>query len=132
MMHRLYKGLQKFLRHGPVANRDGFTLIEMLMVLMILTVGIIPIAVIQHRAKREVTESDKFTSAVIVAQDQLEGLKGMGFGVAQADSGAVDNINWASTVTNVSFGLDRIEVTATWQSNGQEESITMADLVSLR
>jgi prepilin-type N-terminal cleavage/methylation domain-containing protein len=132
MMQKIYMRFKKLLSHGPVGNREGFTLIEMLMVLMILTVGIIPIAVIQHRARREVTEADKFTTAVVIAQDQLEGLKGLGFGVAQTDSGYVDNVKWVGTVTNVSFGLDRVEIKATWESDGQTEQITIADLVSLR
>jgi len=132
MMQRVHKRFKTMLRLGHFGNREGFTLVEMLMVMMILTVGVLPIAIIQHQAKREVTESDQFSTAIIVAQDQLEGLKGMGFGNIVADAGAVDNVTWASSVTNVSFGLDRIEVTATWTSNGEAQSLTIADLVSMR
>lgn len=132
MMQRLHSHFRNLLKRGPIGDRDGFTLIEMLMVLMILTIGVLPIAVIQHRARREVTKSDQFTSAIIIAQDQLEGLKGMGFGNVQPDSGSVDNVRWVSSVTNVSFGLDRIEVTATWNTTDQAQSITIADLVSMR
>ncbi len=132
MMQWLYKRFKSTLRQGPLGDRDGFTLIEMLMVLMILTVGILPIAVIQNRAKRQVTEASQFTKAIVVAQDKLESMKGLGFGSVQADRGMVGNIRWVGTVTNVSFGLDQIEVTASWDASNPAESITIADLVSLR
>ncbi len=113
-------------------NREGFTLVEIMMVLFILTVGILPLAVIQHRARSEVTESDLFTQGITVAQDQLERMKGRGFGNAVADTGAVGNVRWVSSVTNVDFGLDRLEVTVTWQVGNQPSSMTIADLVSIR
>ncbi len=113
-------------------NRDGFTLVEILMVLFILSVGILPLAVIQHHARREVTDADHYTEAMLVAQDQLERIKGQGFGVAVSDSGVAGNITWVCNVTNQSFGLDRLELTASWQVRGDTRSMTVADVVSMR
>ena len=64
--------------HRP--GREGFSLVEIMMVLMILAVGILPVAVIQHQARREVDESDMLHPGLTVAQSQLERIKGMGFG----------------------------------------------------
>ena len=114
------------------ASRDGFTLVEIMMVLMILTVGVLPIAVIQHQAREEVSEADRYTQGVEVAQMHLERIKGMGFGNAASQAGTVGQINWNAQVTNVAFGLDRISVTATWQNDGQQETLTLTDLVSSR
>ncbi len=113
-------------------NRDGFTLVEIVMVLFILSVGILPLAVIQHQARREVTAADNYTEAMLVAQDQLERIKGMGFGAAAPDSGVSGNVTWVCQVTNQSFGLDRLELTATWGSGGEGQTMTIADAVSLR
>lgn len=124
--------IQRRLRRAMRADRAGFSLVEILVVLMILGVGIIPIAVIQHRAGREVTESDHYTQAVTVAQAQLERIKGRGFGIAVADSGSLGRINWNAQVSNVSFGLDRVEVTASWTNHDGDQSVTIADLVSMR
>lgn len=124
---RKLKGAQ-----DPGVNRDGFTLVEILVVLFVLTVGVLPLVVIQHRARREVTESDGYTQAVLVAQDQLERIKGQGFGNAVADSGQVGNIQWVANVTEQSLGLDRIDLTASWQIEGEVRSLTLADFVSLR
>jgi prepilin-type N-terminal cleavage/methylation domain-containing protein len=119
-------------RHRKDLNREGFSLVEILMVLMILTVGIIPLAVIQHQARQDVQESDIYTQSLNVAQSQVERIKGLGFGVAAADSGVVGNIQWRARITNVSFGLDRVEVTTTWTGGGGNQTITEADLISMR
>ena len=134
MLRKLNGKIRKVLGFGrmPGLDRDGFTLIEILMVLMILTLGVLPIAIIQHKARKEVNESDRYTQGIELAQFHLERAKGQGFGNAVADSGAVGNVRWSLTVTNVAFGLDRIEVTTTWQNDNVEESLTIADLVSTR
>ncbi len=113
-------------------NREGFSLVEILMVLFILSVGILPLAVIQHQAKREVTEADNYTKAMLVSQEQMERIKGMGFGTAVSDSGTLDNIGWNCQVSNQSFGLDHLKLTTTWQSRGETRSMTIVDFVSMR
>ena len=115
---------------GP--GRDGFSLVEMLVVMMILAVGILPVAIVQHMARREVVKSDLYTEAVIVSQSQLERLKGMGFGNAVPDSGIAGRITWTARINNVSFGLDRIDLITTWQSKDGQETLTISDLVSMR
>ena len=134
MMRLLHEKFQRLRGRGKGgrSGRQGFTLVEIMMVLLILSLGILPIAVIQHRARREVTESDNFTRAITVAQGQMERIKGLGFGNAAADSGVIDNITWTSNITTVITGLERIEVTASWQSPDQMEQLTIADLVSIR
>ena len=130
MMHKLNQNLRKLQRRN--LGREGFSLVEIMMVLMILSVGIIPLAVIQHQARRDVQESDIYTQSLNVAQSQLERIKGLGFGVAAPDSGVVDNIQWTARVTNVSFGLDQVVVTTTWMGGGGNQTLTVADLVSMR
>jgi prepilin-type N-terminal cleavage/methylation domain-containing protein len=113
-------------------DRDGFSLVEMLVVMMILAVGILPVAIVQHQARREVVKSDLYAQAITVSESQLERLKAMGFGNAAPDSGVAGRITWNAQVTNVAFGLDRIDVTATWRSKDGVETLVMSDLVSLR
>jgi len=132
MMQRIQAVWRFWRSRGPVVSRAGFSLIEILMVLLILSVGILPMAIVHHRARREVTEADQYTQALAVAQSQMERIKGMGFGNAAADSGQEGIIKWECSVTNVTMGLDRIEVTSSWQGQGGEETLMVADLVSLR
>jgi prepilin-type N-terminal cleavage/methylation domain-containing protein len=130
-MNRKFRNLRTAGRL-PGCGREGFTLVEIMMVLMILTLGVLPIAIIQHHARHEVSEADRHTQAIEIAQMHLERITGMGFGNSVTEQGQVGEIAWASQVTNVSFGLDQVTVTATWQNDGQQETITVSDLVSMR
>ena len=134
MMCRTNRKIRNILATGqlPGLGREGFTLVEIMMVLMILTVGVLPIAVIQHRARHEVSEADRHTQGIQVAQMHLERIKGMGFGNAASDSGQAGHIDWTAQVTNVAFGMDRITVTASWATDKGPQSLTVADLVSTR
>ena len=113
-------------------DRDGFTLVEILVVLAILTIGILPLAMVQTQARHEVSKSDRFTQAITLAQSQLEQMKGAGFGNAVPDSGQVGAIQWRTAVQNVSFGLDRLEVTVNWFDGARDQTLLVSDLVSTR
>jgi prepilin-type N-terminal cleavage/methylation domain-containing protein len=134
MMSRMNRNIRNMLAAGrlPRCGREGFTLVEILMVLMILTVGVLPIAIIQHQARHEVSEADRHTQGIELAQMHLERVKGMGFGNAVPDSGQTGQIAWVVRVTNVSLGLDRVQVTASWQNDNVQETLTVADLISTR
>ena len=124
---------ERFVRRAPVrGDRQGFTLVEIMMVMVILAVGVLPIAVIQHQARREVNDADRQTQAIAVAQTQLERMKSAGFGLAVAGNGTVGQVTWASQVQNVSFGLDRLTVTASWRNKNVIETLVVSDLVSMR
>jgi len=113
-------------------GRGGFTLTEIIVVLGILAIGILPLAVVQSRARRDVTRSDMYTQAITIAQSQLEQMKGRGFGNAVPDSGQVGQIQWWANVTNVSFGLDRYDVTVIWPDGTRNRTIQVSDLCSMR
>lgn len=132
MMRKLNGNIRRILGFGRRPGNEGFTLVEIMMVLLVLSVGVLPIAVIQHQARREVSESDRYTQGIQLAQFHLERVKGLGFGAAVADSGSTGEVEWAVQVTNVAFGLDRVEVTTTWQNGNVEESLTIANLLSMR
>jgi prepilin-type N-terminal cleavage/methylation domain-containing protein len=134
MMRGLAQHFRQFLARGRIGlpGREGFSLVEILMVMMVLSVGILPVVIIQHRSRQEINESDRYSQAITVAQAQMERIKGMGFGVAAPDSGAEGQINWVCNVTNIGVGLDRVEITARWSGDRGTEALTIADLVSMR
>ena len=134
MMRGLARRFRSFLARGHIGlpGREGFSLVEILMVMLILSVGILPVVIIQHRSRREISEADRYSQAITLAQSQMERIKGMGFGVAAPDSGTFGQIDWVCNVTNIGVGLDRIEIVTKWQGDQGEETITIADLVSMR
>jgi prepilin-type N-terminal cleavage/methylation domain-containing protein len=121
-------------RKHPVARpaRDGFTLVEVLVVLVIITIGILPLALVQTRARQEVSEADRFTQAMAVAQERLEWSKGLGFDAAASDSGQVGAVFWRTAVDSVDFGLNRVRVTVIFPQGGIDDTLSVASLVSMR
>lgn len=119
-------------RRPGAPGRDGFTLPEIMVVMLILILGIVPLAIVQTRARHEVSKSDLYTQAVTVAQARIEQMKGAGFGGAVPDSGQTGRIRWRTQVQNVSFGLDRLTVTVTWFDGRGDRTLQCSDLVSMR
>jgi prepilin-type N-terminal cleavage/methylation domain-containing protein len=113
-------------------ERQGFTLVEVLVVLVIIAIGIMPLALVQTRARQEVTESDRYTRAVTLAQRQLEWTKGMGFNAAVADSGYVGDLAWRTRVQDVDIGLRRVAVVVTFTQGAQPDTLRMVSLLSIR
>ena len=113
-------------------RREGFTLPEVMVVMVILAIAVIPLTIVQTRSRQEVQEADRYTQAVTVAQQQLEWIKGQGFGNATADSGMVGQVAWRTTVQPVSFGLERVDVEVRFPQGALPDTLRMGCLVSMR
>lgn len=116
-------------------KQAGFTLVELMVVLVILTIGLLPLAIIQTRAQQDVFEAGQFSEAVNVAQLQIESAKALGFGNIQPDSGLVDGVyTWNMQVAPVAGfqGLEQITVSVGWDEKGRTRGITVFDRVSRR
>ena len=123
------------MRHAAATvrlDRRGFTLVEVLVVLVIIAIGIMPLALVQTRARQEVSESDRYTRAVTLAQRQLEWTKGMGFAAAASDSGYHGDLTWRTIVADVDVGLRRVAVEVAFTQGAQADTLRMASLLSLR
>jgi prepilin-type N-terminal cleavage/methylation domain-containing protein len=119
--------------HSPAPRADeGFSLVELMVVLVVLAIGLLPMAFVQTRAQQEVLDSGRHTEALALAQLQMETAKAQGFGVAVTDTGMVGNYQWIQTVQNVSFGLDQVSVSVSWTERGRPQSITVINQVSIR
>ena len=116
----------------PISDRDGFTLVEVLVVMVIITIGILPLALVQTRARQEVTEADRFTQAMTVAQEQIEWAKGMGFNQAVADSGTDGAVFWRTSIDSMDFGMSRVRVTVIFPQGSRPDTLRVASLVSMR
>jgi prepilin-type N-terminal cleavage/methylation domain-containing protein len=113
-------------------DQRGFSLMELIVVMVILTIAILPLALVQTRSNRSVFDSGQYTEAVQVAQMQMEAAKSHGFAGAAPDSGMVNTFQWRTRVNNVSFGLNRVEVTVRWQEKERQRQVVITDLLSYR
>lgn len=113
-------------------DQRGFSLTELVVVMVILTIAILPLALVQTRSNRAVFDSGQYTEAVQIAQMQMESAKSLGFNNAVPDSGQVNAFAWRTTVTNVSFGMNRLEVTVQWMEKDRPRQVVLSDLISYR
>lgn len=118
---------------APANFREaGFSLVELMVALVILTIGLLPLAFVQTRANQDVFDSGRHTEALAIAQLQMEEVKSLGFGVAATDTGQVDNYTWIRDVQNVSNGLDQITVSVNWNERGDARSVVLINRISFR
>ncbi len=123
--------IQQWLRAARRAQ-EGFTLVEVLVVMVILAIGILPLALIQVRARSEVQEADNYTRAVTIAQRELEWAKGMGFADAEPDSGVDTGVTWRTTISDVDLGLRQVDVIVIFNQGGTPDTLGMSSLLSMR
>jgi len=114
---------------------NGVTLIELMVVLVVLSIGIIPIALVQTRSNRDVFESGQHSEALNVANQQMETVKSLGFNNAVSDSGTAGASNtyaWRRIVQPAGFGLSNVTVRVQWQEGGNQRTIQLENLLSMR
>ena len=115
-----------------IRNNKGVTMVELIVVLIVLAVGIIPIAIVQTRANRDVFHSGQRTEALQVGHLHMERAKSLGFTNAVSDSGTAGPYTWQTDVQPAGFGLSEVTVTIQWMEGADQRQIQLSNLLSMR
>jgi Tfp pilus assembly protein PilV len=103
-----------------------------MIVIIILAIGLLPLAFVQTLSQRDVFHSGQRTQAVNIAQMQMERARNLGFLSALPDSGISGPFSWKTTVASAGTGLNMVTVTVQWQERGNPRTVTFRNLLSWR
>lgn len=116
----------------PRTGSEGYSLVELMIVMVIITIGIVALAQVQVRSSHDVDSSGRFSTALAVAQDRLERARALGFDAAVSDSGAQDIYNWTTQVDSAGPDLRSAVVLVSWDEGGEPASVQLQTLLSSR
>ena len=118
-------------------NQNGFTLIEILVTLAILSIGLLGMAALTVEIIRSNAQSKAYTEATILAQDRLEEVKRISkYTTAVAETEDIDTLNSGQRETTVfddspEAGMKEVVVTVSWDSiGGRSHSVALKTILA--
>lgn len=127
-------------RQRLVKSQNGFTLLEVLVAIVILTIGLLGTAGLTTGVIRGNHYSKNITSATAAAQTQLESIKSSGYANATTTNFPSDAVSMGgmtftrtTTVTNSSpaANMKTVSVTVSWtESNNTSRSVNLQTILA--
>jgi type IV pilus assembly protein PilV len=122
---------------SSMSIEDGFTLIEIMITLVILSIGLVALAGLQASAIKGNAFSKRMTAAVSIANQKLEQIKDTAYANILSESPTQitqSNMRFTRqvTVTNNSPLADTktVNVTITWSDGSNSHSVPMTTIIS--
>ena len=119
--------------HRPQPAREaGVTLVELMIALVVITIGILALSAAQTRSSAHVYAAGRNTRALELAQERLETTRAAGYSEAAADSGVTDGFAWHIGVDSLNVDLKHVVVTVSWTERAFPQTLRLDDLLSNR
>ena len=119
----------------PASLTAGFTLVETLVAVAILSIGLLALANLQIGSTRGNAFSQRMTTAVSIAEQRLEQLKNTPFANIQAEAPApvtASNLNFTRQVTVAAGPLPNtlnVSVSVTWVDVAKTYAVPIATII---
>ena len=114
-------------------RNNGFTLLEVIIATVILTVGVSAIIMALNSGVFASSDAENVDLALNIAQAKMEEIKNTSF-ASLADSGPTTDANFPrfSTTVNVAEGHNpmQVDVTVSWQVKGGQTNVALSTLVA--
>lgn len=112
----------------------GFSIVEMLIVFSILAVAMLPLAAVQFGSRHQISEAERQSQAVQIAQAQIERTRMVGFANAAGDTLFDPPFTAVTTVVPDPANpfLQEIQVTVLWTYGSQARNLTLASKQAAR
>ncbi|HXH10517.1 MAG TPA: prepilin-type N-terminal cleavage/methylation domain-containing protein [Alphaproteobacteria bacterium] len=113
-VHKFYKMIDK----------NGFTLIEVLIAIVIITIGTLGLASLTVSVIHGNSFSNRLTIATTLAQDRMEAVKRLGYKNVSTVEGTEDygsilgyeGYKRVTSISSLTSGMKRVEVQVSWKS----------------
>ena len=122
---------------SPISTEEGFTLIEIMIALVVMSIGLTALAAVQISAIRGNAFSKRMTTAVSIADEKIEQIKSIPYANIISESSiqiTQSNMNFTRqvTVTNNSPlpNSRKVEVVVTWSEGSKSHSVPITTIVS--
>ncbi|MBN2372368.1 prepilin-type N-terminal cleavage/methylation domain-containing protein [bacterium] len=122
-------------------DRKGFTLIEIVVAMALMSLGLLALYGMQVTVMKSNSSSKNITTATLLAETKMEGLKNTGFG--NNTTGYETNIDEAGQAGGIftrswqidpnyqnSANMEKVTVTVTWSDQNRTHNISLKSVLS--
>jgi Tfp pilus assembly protein PilV len=116
--------MKQMLSHRESAEREGFTLVEVLITGLLGLALILPLSRIAYTVVRNTHYAEQSAEALAAGQSQLELLEAMDYSAITSGSTTSGDYTVAWTSTTVS-GAKQVQMTVSWELAGETRTLTL-------
>ncbi len=127
--------MKSFRTNRSLFHRRGFTMIEIIIAVLLLTVGLIGIVSVSVMVIDGNYYSKTVTTATSLAKDKLEELQSMSYEniISSSSPETKENIfsrSWTVTANSPAANMKTVVVTVTWPWKGQTKDVTLRSIIA--